>query len=225
MVDKYSEMDKRERGEQGLNDLRALLEEIAEVGSSVLPGIDGVRDAAVALEGLDRAELAIRKWRERDTDGNWRCEEEALEEKPDTHTVEDLHDIHADRRGQREATELDTEEALSMLREAASDELREASLEEVLQRTLGDDEDVLVVDHQTAPMLIARMHIVDALPPHDAQRSSVEVIADECDRDEEYVREELERLAELDVADLGWDGARLAHRRVVVEPLAGREEE
>jgi hypothetical protein len=81
------------------------------------------------------------------------------------------------------------------------------------------DLDEVVVDRETARMVLARMHVVDAIPPCDAPRRSVGSIADDIDRDEEYVRDELERLAEWGVADLDEDGARLAHQRVVVEPL------
>lgn len=83
----------------------------------------------------------------------------------------------------------------------------------------GRSGDEMVIDRETARMVLARMHVVDAIPPCDAPRRSVGSIADGIDRDEEYVRDELERLAEWGVADLDEDGARLAHQRVVVEPL------
>lgn len=74
------EMGKKfDRAEAGLQDLRALLREIAEVGNRRHPGFDGVRDAAVALEGLDRAEEALRKWQERDVDGEWKEGEEGCD--------------------------------------------------------------------------------------------------------------------------------------------------
>lgn len=49
---------------------------MVEVGDSKHPGLDGVIDATRALEGLDRAEDALRKWDERDVEGEWRtcCE-------------------------------------------------------------------------------------------------------------------------------------------------------
>lgn len=81
------------------------------------------------------------------------------------------------------------------------------------------DLDEVVIDRETARMVLARMHVVDALPSCDAPHRSVGSIAGDIDRDEEYVRDELERLAEWGVADLDEDGARLAHQRVVVEPL------
>ncbi len=60
-----NDLNKRERAERGLDDLRATLEEIVDDGSQSHPGIDGVRDAATGLDGLDVAEEALRKWRER----------------------------------------------------------------------------------------------------------------------------------------------------------------
>jgi len=66
------EMNKEERGRRGLEELRDLLEEIVEEGNSRHPGINATIDAARGLEGLDRAEDALRKWDERDINGEWR---------------------------------------------------------------------------------------------------------------------------------------------------------
>jgi hypothetical protein len=73
------DLNKRERAERGLDDLREMLEEIIEVGNSRHPGIDAEIDAARALEGIDRAEAALEKWDSRDIDGDWQasdCDEE-----------------------------------------------------------------------------------------------------------------------------------------------------
>lgn len=83
-------------------------------------------------------------------------------------------------------------------------------------------EDTLVLDREGARMVLARMHVVDELPQCDAPRRSAAEIADALDssgRDADYVEEVLGTLEGHDVADVGDDGARLAHRRVVVEPL------
>lgn len=121
--------DKFERGEEGLADLRELLKEIVEVGNSRHPGIDAVRDAAAGLDGIDRAEDALGKWRERDIEGEWRHDDEkeeyeALDEKTREAIVEMSGGPAEDEDG--------LEAALSQLRAAASEEILEASMEEVL---------------------------------------------------------------------------------------------
>lgn len=114
----------------------------------------------------------------------------------------------------------DAEEALRLWRDTEEEEGIELLGEEPRSdggggHSGGD----MVMDCETARMVLARMHVVDALPPCDASHRSVANIADSIDRDEEYVRGELERLAEWGVAEIVEDGARLAHQRVVVELL------
>lgn len=65
-------LDKRERADRGLEELRDMLEEMLEVGDSRHPGIDALADTVAALEGLDAADDALEKWDDRDTDGEWR---------------------------------------------------------------------------------------------------------------------------------------------------------
>jgi hypothetical protein len=65
------------------------------------------------------------------------------------------------------------------------------------------------------------MHVPDAVPSWDASRRSTANIADEIDRDEEYVRGELKLLEASDIVDFTEDGeARLQHQHIVVAPLA-----
>lgn len=71
-------LNKRERAERGLEDLREMLVEMMADGGKKHPGIDAEIDAAHALEGLDRAEDALMKWRSRDINGNWRNEPRLL---------------------------------------------------------------------------------------------------------------------------------------------------
>lgn len=70
-------LNKRERAERGLEDLREMLVEMITDGGKIHPGIDAEIDVAHALEGLDRAEDALRKWTERDIDGEWRRDSES----------------------------------------------------------------------------------------------------------------------------------------------------
>lgn len=166
------DLDKRERAERGIRDLRAMLVEVLDVSSPVFPGIDAQKDAAAGLEGLDRAEAALEKWVERDVDGEWREEQRAK---------------HAADSGE----------------------------------CSGDDEDdnVLTLDRETARMVLARKHILDELPSSEEDYRSAADIADDIDRGEEYVREELERFRDWGIADLGEEGARVAVDAIVVDPL------
>lgn len=68
-------LNKRERAERGLLDLRHMLEEIVEEGNSNHPGLDAIIDASHALTGLERGEAALRKWELRDIAGEWRNDE------------------------------------------------------------------------------------------------------------------------------------------------------
>jgi hypothetical protein len=96
-------LNKRERAERGLEDLREMLVEMMADGGKKHPGIDAEIDAAHALEGLDRAEDALMKWRSRDINGNWRNEPRLL-------TRDEL--VHRSR-----ALADDCEETISALRE------------------------------------------------------------------------------------------------------------
>lgn len=73
-----SELDKSERADRGIDELRDMLREMIEAGDKKYPGIDAVIDAALALEGLDRAEEALQKWDRRDVYGEWREDPEPL---------------------------------------------------------------------------------------------------------------------------------------------------
>lgn len=55
---------KWENAMRGIEDVRAVMEEIVEVGSGTAGDAQIVIDACHALEGLDRAEEALVEWRE-----------------------------------------------------------------------------------------------------------------------------------------------------------------
>ena len=132
--------------------------------------------------------------------------------------VEDDEDIEASRHAAVALNALEhAEKALRLWRDREEEAIE--LLGEESREPDAADLDEVVIDRETARMVLARMHVVDALPPFDGPHRAVSEIADGIDRDEEYVRDELERLEELGVADLDEDGARLAHQRVVVEPL------
>lgn len=71
-------LNKQERAERGLEDLREMLVEMISDGGEIHPGVDAEIDVAHALEGLERAEDALRKWTKRDIDGEWRQDSESL---------------------------------------------------------------------------------------------------------------------------------------------------
>lgn len=68
------ELDKRERAERGLEDVRAMMIEMLDEGSHKWPKANAEIDAARALEGIDGAEDVPEKWDEREHEGEWRCE-------------------------------------------------------------------------------------------------------------------------------------------------------
>lgn len=89
-------LNKRERAERGLEDLREMLVEMITDGGKIHPGVDAEIDVANALEGLDRAEEALRKWTERDIDGEWRQDSESLTTNELAHRSRSLADTCVD---------------------------------------------------------------------------------------------------------------------------------
>ncbi|WP_435180421.1 hypothetical protein [Halorussus sp. AFM4] len=71
--------------------------------------------------------------------------------------------------------------------------------------------------------VLSLREIVDAVPRFDQPRHSVASVADDLGRPEDYVRQQLQQLAEENVIDFTEDGVRLAHRSIVVEPLVSDE--
>jgi predicted ArsR family transcriptional regulator len=80
-------------------------------------------------------------------------------------------------------------------------------------------ENELILSHNAAQTVLSLIEIVRVVPRRDQPRRSVAAVAGDLGRPEDYVRQQLERLAEEDVVDITEDGVRLAYRRVVVEPL------